>query len=126
MIDNPYQSPNVEPTETASPEHRSFRLTPSTESADDSVVLGTSRDAISFTLIQQLPLLLLSASLLDGGLVFKRVAIASVVFWIITLIILMRRGRNMPDSDILVIKWGYLPILLFTCILWAVGSTIIF
>ena len=126
MIDNPYQSPKAELTETAPAEHRSFRLTRSSESADDNVVVGTFGDAISFALVQQLPLLLLSALLLDGGLVFKRVAIASVAFWILTLIILIRRGRNMLDSDTLMIKWGYLPILLATCILWAIGSALIY
>ena len=126
MIDNPYQPPNADPEDTAPNKHRSFRLTPSPESADDSVALSTLRDAISFTLIQQLPILLLSALLLDGGWVFKRVAVASVAFWIITLIILMRRGRNMPKSDLLLIKWGYLPMLLTSCVLWAVGLSIIF
>ena len=126
MIDNPYQPPNADPEGTAPNKHRSFRLTPSPESADDSVALSTLRDAISFTLIQQLPILLLSALLLDGGWVFKRVAVASVAFWIITLIILMRRGRNMPKSDLLLIKWGYLPMLLTSCVLWAVGLSIIF
>ena len=126
MIDNPYQPPNADPEGTAPNKHRSFRLTPSPESADDSVALSTLRDAISFTLIQQLPILLLSALLLDGGWVFKRVAVASVAFWIITLIILMRRGRNMPKSELLLIKWGYLPMLLTSCVLWAVGLSIIF
>ena len=126
MIDNPYQPPNADPEGTAPNKHRSFRLTPSPESADDSVALSTLRDAISFTLIQQLPILLLSALLLDGGWVFKRVAVASVAFWIITLLSLMRRGRNMPKSDLLLIKWGYLPMLLTSCVLWAVGLSIIF
>ena len=126
MIDNPFQSPKAELTETAPTEHRSFRLTRISESADDNVVVGTFGDAISFALVQQLPLLLLSALLLDGGLVFKRVVIASVAFWILTLIILIHRGRNMLDSDTLMIKWGYLPILLATCILWAIGSALTF
>ncbi len=64
--------------------------------------------------------------ILDTGLVFKRVAIASVAFWLLTLIIIVRRGRNIPDFDILLVKWGYLPLLLITCIFWMVASAIMY
>ena len=115
MMENPYESSNADPAESSTPES-------STPGASDRV--GTFRDAIVFTLVQQLPLLLLSAMILDGGLVFKRVAIASLAFWILTLIIMLRRGRNIAKSDLLFIKWGYLPILLATCVLWMVASAI--
>ena len=126
MIDNPYQSPNANFTESAVTQHRSFRLTQNSPSSDASVTAGTFRDAIRFSLVQQVPLLLVSLLILDGGLIFKRVGIASVGFWILTLIIMIRRGRNMPDSDILLIKWAYLPLLLATSILWIVALAILF
>lgn len=125
-MDNPYQAPNVDPTESATTKHRSFRLTAGTTSPDASVTVGTLRDAIVFTLFQQLPLLILTAMLLDGGLVFKRVAIASLAYWILILMIMIRCGRYMSDVDILLVKWGYLPLLLVTCILWMVALAIMF
>ena len=125
-MDNPYQTPDAGAKESAPTKHQSFRLTAGSTSPDASVTVGTFRDAIVFTMFQQLPLLMLSAMLLDGGLVFKRVAIASVAYWILVVIIMIRRGRNIPDADKLLVKWGYLPLLLITCILWLVASAIMF
>ncbi|PHS00621.1 MAG: hypothetical protein COA78_23770 [Blastopirellula sp.] len=122
MTENPYQSPPPGPDESEPSEHNSFRLTSSSASPDSNIVIGTFRDAIKFSLIQQLPLLLIASLLLDGGLIFKRVGIASVAFWTFTLIIMIRRGHNMTDDDLLLIKWGYLPLLLVTCILWVIAS----
>ena len=96
---------------------------PSPKASEAFVSFG---DAIRFSVIQQLPLLMLSFMLLDGGLVFKRVAIASIAFSILILIIMIRRGRNIPNADINLVKWGYLPMLLTTCILWMVISAILF
>lgn len=126
MIDNPYQPPSVDAVGSAAPVHRSFRLTPraTPQGADASV--GSLRQAIVFSLVQQLPLWLLSAMLLDGGFVLRRVAIATVAFWGLTVIVLMRRGRHLPDSDILLIKWAYLPILCATCIWWLIALSIRF
>ena len=126
VMENSYQAPNAEPLESSATKHRSFRLTPGSASPDTRFSVGPFRDAIVFTLVQQIPLLMLSALLLDGGLVFKRVAIASVAFCILTLVIMVRRGPNLPDTDILLVKWGYLPVLLVTCILWTVASAIMF
>ena len=58
--DNPFQSPAT--TEFYSePTHRSFRLTPCSDDAKQVVVAGTSRDAVRFALITQIPLLILTA-----------------------------------------------------------------
>ena len=124
-MENPYQSPNVEPTESSVTNHRSFRLTRCSTSPDASITVGSFRDALVFSLVQQLPLLVLSALLLDGGLVFQRVAIASIAYWVMTLLIMIRRGRNMSRSDILLLKWGFLPLLLTTCTLWLLASTML-
>ena len=125
-MENPYQAPNAEPLESSAKIHRSFRLTSRSASADARFSVGPFRDAIVFTLVQQIPLLILSALILDGGLVFKRVVIASIAFCILTLLITVRRGPNISGSDILLVKWGYLPVLLVTCILWMVASAIMF
>ena len=126
LIDNPYHAPNAEPLESSATKHRSFRLTQGSTSTDARFSVGPFRDAIVFTLVQQIPLFMLSALVLDGGLLFKRVAIASIAFCILTLLIMVRRWPDIPDSDILLVKWGYLPVLLVTCILWMVASAIMF
>lgn len=63
---------------------------------------------------------------LDGGLIFKQVVIASVTFWILTLMIMIRRGSSISNSDVLLVKWGYLPILSVTCIVWLAASAILY
>ncbi|MCP4890730.1 MAG: hypothetical protein GY904_29545 [Planctomycetaceae bacterium] len=77
-MDNPYHAPNAGPLESSAKKHRSFRLTQDSTSPDVRFPVGTFRDAIVFTLVQQVPLLILSARLLDGKLVFKRVTIAFI------------------------------------------------
>ena len=123
MTDSPYRAPNLNKLESAPIEHRSFRLTPGSESPDTIITSGSLRDAIIFPVVQQLSLLLLSAMLLDGGLVFRRVSIASVAFWMLALIIMIRRGQDVTGSDVLLVKWGYIPILLATSIVWILAST---
>lgn len=125
-MDNPHHAPNAEPLESSATKHRSFRLSQGSASPDARFSVEPFRDAIVFTLVQQVPLLMLSALLLDGGLVFKCVAIASIAFCILNLVIMVRRGANIPDTEILLVKWGYLPVLLVTCILWMVASAIMF
>jgi hypothetical protein len=125
-MDNPYQAPKSNSPEPSASRHQSFRLTPVSTQPDANATIVTFREAIVFALVQQLPLLLLSAMLLDGGSVLKRVTIAAVAFWILTLLVMIRRNRNMLDSDMLAVKWGYLPLLLVTCIFWSVASAISF
>ena len=112
------------PDQIGESEQRSFRLTPSSNATDDSLVVGSARSAVKFALVLQVPLLCLAALILDGGLIFRRFVIASIAFWILVLIIRIRRGSEIPDSDILLIKWGYLPILLIICIFWLAGSVL--
>ena len=125
-MNNSHRTPNCDRPESSATKHRNFRLTFGSPTTNRERTFGSFRDAIRFSVIQQLPLLILSALLLDGGLVFKRVAIASIAFWILILIIMIRRGRNIPSPDIYLVKWGYLPMLLTTCILWFVLSAILF
>lgn len=124
-MDNPYQPPNTESAKSIVARHRSFRLTPNSMSPDASVTIGTFRDAIVFATVQQVPLLLLSAMLLDGGLVFMRVVNASAAFWSMTLMMWLRRGRNLQHVDLLAVKWGYFPLLLATCFLWLAFSRVL-
>ena len=99
-------------------------MTSSASPVDEYVVVGTLQNAIWFSVIQQVPLLLLSGLILDGGMIFKRIAIASIAYWVMTLIILSRRWLNTSDSDILLVKWAFLPILLVVCVFWTVGAAL--
>ena len=123
MNDNPYQSPNIDAPQSQG-KHRSFRLTTHESDSEPSLVVGTFRNAITFSLITQIPLLLLGASILDGGLIFRRFLIASLAYWTIVLIIRMRSRTNISDTDILLAKWGYWPILLVVCLLWVAVSAV--
>lgn len=122
MTENPYQPPNHAKREQAVSDHRSFRLTRGSDVPDSSVPIGSFRDALKFTLLLQVPLLLITSMILDGGIIFRRFLIASVAFFILMLIVRLRRGAEMTDTDILFAKWGYLPILLITCIMWGIAS----
>lgn len=124
MTESPYEPPTAPRDETGVAKHRSFRLTSSASPVDEYVVVGTLQNAIWFSVIQQVPLLLLSGLILDGGMIFKRIAIASIAYWVMTLIILSRRWLNTSDSDILLVKWAFLPILLVVCVFWTVGAAL--
>jgi hypothetical protein len=69
MIESSNESRNADPLKSAVPKHRSSRLTQCSSSL---VASGTDLalcDAIQFSLFQQLPSLLLSSLVLDGGLI---------------------------------------------------------
>ena len=116
MPDSPYQAPNAMPKQHE-PQHRSFRLTDEANSST-SLATETPRRAIASSIVQQVPLLLLTSLILDGGLIFNRFAIAAVAYWTIALIMLLRSQREMTATDLRLLKWGYLPLVLITCILW--------
>jgi hypothetical protein len=81
---------------------------------------------IVFSLIQQLPLLMLSSLILDGGQLFKHVAIASVAVWILVLVAWIRRGRTSSNLDWQIVKWSFAPFLLITFVLSMVISRILY
>ena len=120
MNDNPSQSPISEPTKSQN-KHRSFRLTSSESDPELGFVVGTFRSAIVFSLICQVPVLLLGAMILDGGLIFRKALIASLAYWAMVLMIWIRNkfnaAKNISDADILLTKWGYWPMLIAVCLL---------
>lgn len=81
---------------------------------------NTISDAIRFSLIQQIPVLVFMSMMLDGGTLFKGAAVAAIAFWAGVAIVLLRRRKNVSESDILLIKWGYLPICLITYNAWQI------
>lgn len=118
MLDNPYQSPRIDRTDSVAPKHRSFRLTPEVALSDGSIKVWTFGEALVFALVEQLPLLLLAALLLDGGMIFKQVGVTSLVFWIMVLMIMIRRGEDVTKMDILIVKWGFFGLLLAVVMIW--------
>ena len=117
MADNPYRTPNTMP-EAVTPKHRSFRLTGGACFAD-SKSTGTLSGAIRLAMIQQLPLLFLASLILDRGAIFTHFLIAAVGYWIAAMAIIIRRRLKATKSDIMFLKWGYLPLVVITCILSA-------
>jgi hypothetical protein len=98
-------------------EHRSFRLTDEA-GRSASTANETPWRAIVSSLAQQIPLLGLTSLILDGGLIFNRFAIAAIGYWAIAIIMLLRRQPEMTDTDLWLLKWGYLPLVVITCMLW--------
>jgi hypothetical protein len=100
-------------------------LTPGSELPDTSIPIGPFRDAVRFSALQQIPLIVLSALILDGGLIFNRVIVASVATCLLTAVIATRRWRKPTDIDLLVVKWAFFPLLLVACAFWTIGISIL-
>ena len=119
MSENPYQSPaTIDLVATPETQHRSFRLTVGPANKRAGFKVGTIRQAVLFALIQQIPFLAFMSLVLDGGSIFKIAAVASIAFWTWTVIIVVRSRESYSESDVLVIKWGYLPMFLIAYNAW--------
>jgi hypothetical protein len=111
MDTNPFESPASEPA----PVHQSFRLTRDPD-APEIPSVGSPREAFVFAMLQQAVLFLLAALLLDGGVVLRRVTIASIGFWCFVLLLLIRRRNSPTRVDIILVKYGIWPLLLITIV----------
>lgn len=73
------------------------------------------RDAIYFTLFsQQLPIAVLCLLLLDGGRCARVCGIAMVAFWSAVALVMARRPDAPEPSDLLYLRWGFLPVLVLS------------
>ena len=128
MPHNPYQAPppiSPSPEERTAPAddgHRSFRLTRNPERRD--TPQDTFGQAVLFALVQQMPILVLSAMILDGGLLYRQALIGAITYWILVIVCLYRRRHENRPTDLLFIKWGYLPLLLVTHFMWTIGTAV--
>ena len=105
-------------TETESPPtHRSFRLTRGSSGGIEFPDVGSLREAFWVGVAQQLFLLVFSALLLDTGIVFRRVVVATIGFWCFVLIFLIRRRNSPTKGDLYFIKYGIWPLILIACVL---------
>lgn len=72
------------------------------------------KDAIKLALAQQIPILLLTAGILDGGDLFHICLIPSVAFWVCLLLARWRRPEAPTKLDVILIKWSYVPLCVAT------------
>ena len=67
--------------------------------------------AVTFALVQQLMVIILSGLILDGGFIGQACIMALVVFWGgAGLLLARRRGVALTPLDTLLIKWSYIPL----------------
>ena len=82
----------------------SLNLAPSTTSR------VTLRPFLNLVLIQQVPVLLLTALMLDGGRLFQRCTFAALTHWVAIALIVGRRSSNPSSIDDFIVRWGYFPL----------------
>ena len=63
-------------------------------------------------LLQQIPLLVLTSLLLDGGGTFRGYCVGAIAHWAVIGIIHMRRRRT--RIDMIIVRWGFIPIVILT------------
>jgi hypothetical protein len=68
------------------------------------------REAIAFTLIQQVPCALLSMLMLDGGVMARICGITILGFWAHVALMMIRRPLFPRSSDIMFLRWGFFPL----------------
>ena len=72
------------------------------------------RRAIFDSLISQVVLGILAMMFLDGGRIAHTTGIAVLAFWIGAAIIILRRPKTSTELDLLLIRFGFLPLLVIT------------
>jgi hypothetical protein len=77
--------------------------------------------AVMMSLVQHLLVFGLYAATLDGGRLVGMCAAVSLGFWLVVLLIVIRRRRNPTNFDLAFIAIGY-PIILFPCLYAVTGS----
>jgi hypothetical protein len=75
------------------------------------------REAVYFTLRQQVPWALLCSLLLDGGRMAKVCAIAMLGFWLAATFFMVRRPQSPTAHDLTFLRWGFLPLFAVTALL---------
>ena len=94
--ENPYQSPKqmqVEKGETDVSRE---------ESGDE------MRTALRVSIGIQVALILLGALMLDRGATLQEIAVVSLIYWMLALLILVRRNKEYGVHEVLFVKYGLL------------------
>jgi hypothetical protein len=75
------------------------------------------RKAIFDALILQIVLGILSAMILDGGVCAQICGVALLAFWAGAAVLIYRRSQSPTEIDILLIRFGYIPVLIIAGVL---------
>jgi len=70
--------------------------------------------AIKLALAQQIPILVLGASILDGGDIFSICLKPVIAFWVAVWFIRHRRPQTPTKFDLFAIRWSYMPLCVMT------------
>jgi hypothetical protein len=75
--------------------------------------------AFRFSLFQQLPCAVLTALMLDGGRMVRICLMAMLVYWAAVAWLLVRRPLCKGTTDLVFVRWGFLPIFVASLMLAA-------
>jgi hypothetical protein len=73
------------------------------------------RSAVKWGAVQQTVTGILSAMVLDGGVVFRVWSLSVLAYWIGVILIVLRRPLSPTRLDILFIKYGFIPLFILDC-----------
>lgn len=80
----------------------------------DVKLIGPYRSAVRISLILQVFLCVITAAVMDHGILFSAAILALLPYWIATFWITSRRPENPSKMDLFFIKYGYFGIFLCT------------
>lgn len=69
------------------------------------------RKAIYFSLVQQVPCVLLCSLLLDSGRTAKVCAITMIAYWAAVALIMISRPTTPASTDVAFMRWAFMPLL---------------
>jgi hypothetical protein len=76
------------------------------------------RAQVYFTLFtQQFPAAILGLLMLDGGRSARVCGVAMLSFWLAAALIVARRPATPEKADLIVLRWGFLPLLALVALL---------
>ena len=82
-----------------------------------SLRVSAASDALKLAVLQQVPVLFLTAGILDGGGVFLLALFALVAFWAGVFLIRARRVIGFTKTDLFLFRWGYVPLCVISFVL---------
>lgn len=77
----------------------------------DAPFIDRHKDAIKFSALLQLGVILLASVMLDGGVLLKVVLLGAIAYWCSLAIIMVRRDMNDTKCDCVLLRWGFLVML---------------
>jgi hypothetical protein len=75
--------------------------------------------AFRFSLFQQVPCAILTALMLDGGRMVRICLMAMLAYWAAVAWLLVRRPIRKGTTDLVFVRWGFLPIFVASLMLAA-------